>query len=65
MEGRTEFYVHQSGFSYYNNNDSPEDQMRLEEAWGPKKRRPDDFMRARSGDHLITPFELCFSKIKT
>lgn len=36
---------------------SKEEKMRLDAAWKKKHRRPDDFLKARNGDHLLVPFE--------
>lgn len=42
---------------YNDKNLSKDEKMRFDVLWNKKHRRPDDFLKARNGDHLLVPFE--------
>jgi hypothetical protein len=49
------------------NERNPRDTARIEKAWGRKKPKKGDYLKARNGDHFMAPFEcdLCvFRKLK-
>jgi hypothetical protein len=61
------FHVKQRAIDEDGNKNDPMHMQRMQAAWGKKQRAPDDFLRARDGDHAMVPFEcnLCiFRKLR-
>jgi hypothetical protein len=61
------FHVKQRAINKDKNENDPMHRQCMQAAWGKKQRAPDDFLRARDGDHAMVPFEcdLCvFRKLR-
>jgi hypothetical protein len=61
------FHIRTPGDEPGQNEKNPKDAVRIEKAWGRKKPKRRDYIKARNGDHLLVPFEcdLCiFRKLR-